>query len=151
MTTGRLCLLAPVDGSETSRLALDVAIDLAKSLDAKIVVCYVVNLTDVALLTGGEAQLLTQSLNEFETKAERTISDALTHIGSQVPASSRIVRGEPVYEITLLADQIQPEFHRNGKSRTNRIEPRRYWQRCRGRGSRRPGSGPDRSTPHRVR
>ena len=89
MTARRLRLLVPVDGSENSRAATDVAIELAESLAARIVVCYVINLTK-AQLTGGEAQLSPHSLNEFEAKAERIVSDALAHIGLRVAASSRM-------------------------------------------------------------
>ena len=103
-------ILVPIDGSKPSLHALDVAVDFAASLGAQIVVCHVVNLGEVAVLTGGEAQLLPQCLEEAEAQGRQIVDDALARIGGRVPASARIARGEALYELEALANDVHPDL-----------------------------------------
>lgn len=101
-------ILVPVDGSEHSLRALDVAIDLAESLRSGLVVCNVIDLARAAMLTGGQAQLVQGSLEEVEAEGKSIVEAALARVGARVPASSRIAQGTPADEIEHLAGEIRP-------------------------------------------
>ena len=51
-------VLVPLDGSETSDRALDVAVDFAAKIGAELVACHIVDLARAAAMSGGEAQLV---------------------------------------------------------------------------------------------
>jgi nucleotide-binding universal stress UspA family protein len=103
-------ILVPIDGSETSLHALDVAVNFAVDLHAEIVLCCVTNLADVALLSGGEPQLLPQSLEQLEESSKAILGDAAAKINGRVKVSLRREEGEPVEEIERLAAEIRPAF-----------------------------------------
>jgi len=85
--------------------ALDVAVDFATACGGDIVVCYVVNLAEVAVLTGGEAQLLPGCLEQVESRGNAILSGALSRVGNRVHASTCRAEGEPIEEIERLAAQ----------------------------------------------
>jgi nucleotide-binding universal stress UspA family protein len=101
-------VMIPVDGSEHSQRALDVAIDLAQSFRAELVIVNVIDLARVGLLAGGDALLVQDSLEEVETEGTAIADAALARVGGRVPASSRIARGTPSDEIERLAGEIRP-------------------------------------------
>lgn len=103
-------ILVPVDGSECSSHALDTAVAFAKTLAAEIVVCNVVNLTQVATMSGGEAQLIESSFEVVQEESAQTLKDALARVSSEVTASSMCAEGEPVQEIERIAGEITPAF-----------------------------------------
>lgn len=103
-------ILVPVDGSDYSIRALDIAIRLAGSLDAEIVVCHVVDLAKAATMSSGEAQLAAGALDILETEGQRIVDDAVERAVPSVATSSRIVQGEPIGEIDRLANELQPLF-----------------------------------------
>ena len=103
-------ILVPVDGSEYSTHALDVATDLAATLDAELVVCHVVDLAKAATLSGGEAQLVPGCLEELESEGKAILDAALARAGSRVRVSSRVAEGVPVEEIERLAAELRPTF-----------------------------------------
>ncbi len=103
-------ILVPDDGSETSVRALDIATDFAASTNAELVICHVVNLADVALLSGGEAQLMPGCLLELESNAKAILNEAITRVGSRVRATCRCAEGEPIAEIERLIAEIRPDF-----------------------------------------
>jgi nucleotide-binding universal stress UspA family protein len=116
-------ILVPVDGSECSLRALDVAVDFATAFHAEIVIGHVVNLAEVALLSGGEAQLLPGCLEEKQDKGTAVVTEAVARTGGRVAVSSRTEEGEPVERIERIASEIRPAFivigshGRNGISR----------------------------------
>jgi nucleotide-binding universal stress UspA family protein len=63
-------LLVPVDGSNCSLHALDVAVGFAKDINAGIVLVHVVDLGKAAGMTGGEPLLLEGCYEELETEAD---------------------------------------------------------------------------------
>jgi nucleotide-binding universal stress UspA family protein len=117
-------ILVPVDGSEYSLRALDVAIDLAHRLDAEIVVCHVVDLIKAASLSSGEAQLVEECLEMLESDAQHIVDAAVKRASAMVAASSRVVEGSPVDEIQRLAAELQPIFvviGSHGRTGLNRL------------------------------
>jgi nucleotide-binding universal stress UspA family protein len=103
-------ILVPVDGSETSLHALDGAVDFALGTRAEIVLCHVVNLAEVAILSGGEAQLLPGCLEELQSQGKAILDEAAARVAGRVPVTTRSADGEPVEEIERFAAEIQPEF-----------------------------------------
>ena len=103
-------IMVPLDGSETSDRALDVAIDLAHALGAELILCNVVDLSKVALISGGQAQLVEESSVEVQAEGRRILDDGLQRVANRVPASTRIVVGTPVDDIERLAGELEPAF-----------------------------------------
>ncbi len=103
-------VLVPVDGSENSLRAIDVAVELAASAGAEVVVGHAINLGEAAMLSGGEAQLLAGCLELVKEKGQHVLAEALARIGNRVPASSQIGEGEPVEAIAQLVAEVKPEF-----------------------------------------
>ncbi|MGC2406553.1 MAG: universal stress protein [Candidatus Cybelea sp.] len=103
-------IMVPLDGSETSDRALDVAIDLAHALGAELVLCNVIDLSKVALISGGQAQLVEESSEEVQAEGRRILDDGLQRVAKRVPALTRIVVGTPVDDIERLAGELEPAF-----------------------------------------
>jgi nucleotide-binding universal stress UspA family protein len=103
-------IMVPLDGSETSDRALDVAVDLAHALGAELILCNVVDLSKVALISGGQAQLVEESSEEVQAEGQRILDDSLQRVANRVPAATRIVVGTPVDDIERLAGELAPAF-----------------------------------------
>lgn len=103
-------ILVPVDGSDRSLRALDVARDFAASLVAGLVVCHVVDLSRAAVLSGGAAQLVPGCLEELQSEGSTILAGALERVGNRVSATSCIAEGAPVAEIERLAAEIRPSL-----------------------------------------
>ncbi|MBV9332788.1 MAG: universal stress protein [Candidatus Eremiobacteraeota bacterium] len=103
-------VLVAIDGSETSLRALDVAADFAQNIGAGVILCHVVNLAVVAMLSGGEAQLLPGCLAECQAKSKAILNEAVARVGSRVEISTRSAEGEPVEQIERLDSEIRPDF-----------------------------------------
>jgi nucleotide-binding universal stress UspA family protein len=103
-------ILVPVDGSDCSLRALDVASDFAARLGAGIVVCHVVDLSRAAAMSGGEPQLIAGCLEELHSEAKDIIDRAVARVAPGVAASARTVEGTPVEEIEQLACELAPAF-----------------------------------------
>ncbi len=103
-------ILVPVDGSEFSMRALDVAAALAADTHAELVILNVVDLARVAVLSGGEAQLIPGCLEEVRSEGQRVAEDACVRVRAPVHASARVVTGSPVDQIEAVAGEIKPSF-----------------------------------------
>ena len=103
-------ILVPVDGSACSLQALEVAVDFAATVHADVVIGHVVSLAEVALLSGGEAQLLPGCLEEEEERGKAVLAEAIARAGNRVVVSSRTEEGEPVEQIERMAADIRPAF-----------------------------------------
>ena len=103
-------ILVPVDGSEFSTRALDVAAALAAETHAELVILSVVDLARVAMLSGGQAQLIPGCLEELRSEAKRVAEEACARVTPVVRASTRIVDGSPVDQIERGAAEIKPSF-----------------------------------------
>jgi nucleotide-binding universal stress UspA family protein len=103
-------IVVPVDGSEYSARALDLAIDLARPLDAELVILHVVDLARVAMMSGGAAELIPGCLQELQAEGRRVVGEALARAGPGARVSSRIVDGSPVEQIERIASELMPSF-----------------------------------------
>lgn len=103
-------ILVPTDGSECAAHALETAIEFAKLLGAELVLCHVVDISQAAVMSGGEAQLIEGSLEVLEADGARILGDALARASLDVHASTRSAQGEPIDEIERLAGELQPAF-----------------------------------------
>ncbi len=103
-------ILVPVDGSEFSLRALDFAATLAADTNAELVILAVVDLARVAMLSGGQAQLIPGCLEEMRSEAQRIVEDACARVRATVYASTRVVDGLPVDQIEAVAGEIEPSF-----------------------------------------
>lgn len=117
-------ILAPVDGSEYSNRSLDVAVELARALGAELVVANVIDLTQAAVLSGGQAQLVAGALEELQEQGRRVVDEACAHIAGKAPATKRVAEGNPVDEIEKLAAETKASYivmGTHGRSGFNRV------------------------------
>jgi nucleotide-binding universal stress UspA family protein len=103
-------IMVPVDGSEYSTKALRVAIDLARAFGTELVILHVVDLERAAILSGGQAQVIPQALEEVQAEGRQIVDDALRLVPPGIRASTRIVDGIPVDQIERIAGETQPSF-----------------------------------------
>ncbi|MFY9718145.1 MAG: universal stress protein [Candidatus Cybelea sp.] len=103
-------ILVPVDGSECATHALDVAAAFAASLDAPLVVAHVVDLTQAAVMSGGQPQLVPESIEVLRSEAKAIVDEAVSHVADRVATSSRTPEGAPVEEIERLAAELPASF-----------------------------------------
>lgn len=103
-------ILVPIDGSEHSTKALDVAIDLARDLGSRLVILHVVDLARAAVLSGGQAELIQGCLLELQTEARQIVDDAVRRAASHVPVTTQIVDGTPIEQIGRVAQALRPNF-----------------------------------------
>jgi nucleotide-binding universal stress UspA family protein len=103
-------ILVPVDGSEYSKRALDIAVDLASALGAELVIINVVDLTRVAVMSGGQAQLVGGAFEELKDEGRRLVDEARARVAGKAPATTHVVEGNPVDEIERAALQMKVSY-----------------------------------------
>jgi nucleotide-binding universal stress UspA family protein len=103
-------ILVPVDGSECATHALDVAAAFAASVEAPLVVAHVIDLTQAAVMSGGQPQLVPESIEVLRSEAKAIVDDAVRHVAARVATSSRTPDGAPVQEIERLAAELPASF-----------------------------------------
>jgi nucleotide-binding universal stress UspA family protein len=116
-------ILVPVDGSEFSKRALDVATDLACALSAELVLVTVVDLTRAAVMSGGQAQLVAGALEELQAEGKRLVEEARARVAGRAPATTRVIEGSPIDEIEKAAIQLKVSYivmGTHGRSGLNR-------------------------------
>ncbi len=97
-------ILVPTDFSEYANYALDYAIELAKTLEARLTVLYVLHLSSLAL---GEAPpaILDDTLKAMESNAQARTQKALDRVQQAgVQCESAIVEGIPFQSIMETAN-----------------------------------------------
>lgn len=95
-------LLVAYDGSDNSRRALEVAVDLAVRYGARLQVAKVV---DLASLMGLEVK--EEVIDELRSKAEREVHDAVEFVRSKgIDADGSVLVGDPVGSIVELAQEM---------------------------------------------
>lgn len=96
--------LVPLDGSEHSLRAFDLAAELAASMQAELVLCHVVDSGRAARLSLGNPGLIEGCYDALCKDGEYYLRQGLQRASSaKVPATSVLVRGDPVEEIEKLA------------------------------------------------
>jgi nucleotide-binding universal stress UspA family protein len=103
-------ILVPLDGSETSERALDVAADFAARLDADIVACHVIDLGRAAAMSGGQAQLVAGCLEALRDEGRSILKEAEQRVAGRARITTRIVDGTPVEAIEKLAEEISAGY-----------------------------------------
>jgi nucleotide-binding universal stress UspA family protein len=103
-------ILVPVDGSEAATHALDIAANFAASLDETLVVAAVVDLAQAGVMSGGQPQLVAESIDALQTEAQDIVDDAVNRVADQAATSSRIAQGTPAQEIERLAAELHVSF-----------------------------------------
>jgi len=101
-------LLVPIDGSECSLHALDVATDLATRLGLDIELCHIVDLGKAAAMSGAEPLLLSGCYEELQSEGALIIDDATKRVGGKVRVSSHSATGAPIARIIQLEDELKP-------------------------------------------
>jgi nucleotide-binding universal stress UspA family protein len=95
-------LLLAYDGSENSKRALDVAVEIAASSGAHL---HVIKVVDTATLVGLE--LDDRLIEELRGRAERDVREAVDVAGSRgVKAEGSVLVGDPVEAVLQQADAI---------------------------------------------
>lgn len=104
-------ILVAVDGSKVSDKAMEHAVDMAKSMGAKIVAVHVVDERVIAIYAEAAGESVKEILQKFEHVAEKYLDYAkkiaLKH---GVPVETRILRGTPCAEITGEAGRIKADL-----------------------------------------
>lgn len=117
-------ILVPVDGSEDSLRALDLASGVASELHGEIIICHVIDLARAATMSGGQAQLVVGCLEELQREGTTILADAVNRLAHRVPVSTRTADGSPIAEIERLASEINPAFvviGSHGRTGLNRL------------------------------
>ncbi len=100
-------ILVPIDGSENSLRALDLAVELAGAVDASLDLCAVVDTARIARLTFGEPQLEACAYDALTQEAEADLKRAASRARekSSTKLDTFVACGDPVTEIEVEADR----------------------------------------------
>ncbi|MGC9993519.1 MAG: universal stress protein [Candidatus Cybelea sp.] len=81
-------ILVPVDGSECSLSALDVAADLGTKLGTTIVVCHVLDIGRAAAMSGGAPQLVAGCLEALESEGKEIVDEAFKRVTGRIATAA---------------------------------------------------------------
>ena len=96
-------ILVPTDGSETTGVVLEHAIDIAQGRDATVHALYVVD--DQALLTLS-ADMTEEVLDGLQEEGQQAVSEATDRLSAAgLDSTAAIVRGKPSEEIIAYASE----------------------------------------------
>ncbi len=111
-------LLVAYDGSENSKRALEVAVDLAVRCGARV---HVTKVVDLASLMGLELE--GQVIDELKSKAEREVHEAVELARSKgVNADGSVLVGDPVESIVELAQEMGVDLIVTGSRGLSRLK-----------------------------
>lgn len=101
-------ILVPIDGSSPSQDALKTAANIAKTMQSKLAVLYVIDLTSAYIfletMTALNSQQIHTMTDELETKGKQILNDAATEIQSTSLTCESILRtGHPARVICEVA------------------------------------------------
>lgn len=119
-------ILVPVDGSHTAILAADAAINLARSLKAKITVMHVVHMYPYTGFGAGFAEGQSLYLSAANATANEAISAVRAKMeGAGVPVDSRVVESNVIWRgITGTATELGADvivMGTHGRSKIDRL------------------------------
>ncbi len=101
-------ILVPVDGSEGSLQALRSAIDLARTLNAEILLAHVIDSAKAARLSFGDPALIDGCYDVLNDDGKRLLAEAMVRVKPTIAAASTILAyGNPVEEIERIAVQSE--------------------------------------------
>jgi nucleotide-binding universal stress UspA family protein len=106
-TDGPNVIVVGIDGSPTSLRAGAYAAGLARRQNSRIVVVHVTSAPMLAGLAASAAGAIEESLLETAQDVGRQVEAGVRHL--QVDAEYRTARGDPLTEITRIADEVRAD------------------------------------------
>lgn len=99
-------IIVPVDGSELSLRALDLAIDLSRVIDASVKIVHVVEISKAAVVSYGDPQYVSSLLRALRDDGESFLKEAAERAAGKAPlADTELLEGNPAREIVRCAAQ----------------------------------------------
>jgi nucleotide-binding universal stress UspA family protein len=92
-------ILCPIDGSDLSLQALEVAARFAADQGAALTICMIVDPAKAAAMAYGDAAISARCLEALQTEAQMTIDEAVARVNDTISARACAVVGKPVYGI----------------------------------------------------
>lgn len=99
-------ILVPIDGSDCSLYALEIAAAFAREQQARLTVCTVVDPAKAAAMAFGEASMAAACLNALDDEGKALVQDAAKRVQAVTPADVAVLDGAPVDAITDYSHQI---------------------------------------------
>jgi len=98
-------ILVPIDGSDCSLHALEVAAAFAKEQQARLNVCTVVDPAKAAAMAFGEASMAAACLDALDEEGKALVEDAAARVRPIWPADVTVLDGAPVDAIVQYAHE----------------------------------------------
>ena len=98
-------ILCPIDGSETSAEALDIAARLAAEQGASLTVCTVVNPSKASAMAFGDPAMSAACFNALDDEARAMVTETVEQVKNVIPAESVCLNGETVPSIVNCAER----------------------------------------------
>ena len=98
-------ILVPIDGSDCSQHALDVAAAFAREQQARLTICTVVDPAKAAAMAFGEASMAAACLDALEDEGKGLVQDAAGRVQAIWPADVAVLDGAPVDSIIEYAKE----------------------------------------------
>ncbi len=89
-------ILVPIDGSDCSYHALDIAAEFAKEQRAVLSICTVVDPAKAAAMAFGEAAMTSACLDALDDEGKTLVRDAMQRVLPIWPADTAVLDGAPV-------------------------------------------------------
>src|SRR5579871_32775 len=103
-------VVVPIDGSECSMRALDLAAEFAATFGGELLILHVVDLAKAATLTGGQAELAVGCVEELQDEGRRIVDEAVERIAKRVRIASRIEDGSAAEVIGRVVAEVVPAY-----------------------------------------
>ena len=89
-------ILCPIDGSQGSLQALDVAGKLAAEQQASLTICMVVDPAQAAAMAFGEPAMSAACYHALDDEAEQIVHDAAARVRGVIAAATAVINGQTV-------------------------------------------------------
>ena len=96
-------ILVPIDGSDCSLYALEIAASFAREQQARLTVCTVVDPAKAAAMAFGEATMAAACLDALDDEGKALVEDAVARVRQMWPADVTVLDGAPVDTIVDFA------------------------------------------------
>lgn len=103
-------ILVPIDGSDCSLHALEVAAAFAREQQARLSVCTVVDPAKAAAMAFGEASMAAACLDALDDEGKTLVQDAASRVQAIWPADVTVLDGAPVDSIVDYAKQSSADL-----------------------------------------
>jgi nucleotide-binding universal stress UspA family protein len=103
-------ILVPVDGSDCSLYALDMAASFAREQQARLSICTVVDPAKAAAMAFGEAAMSAACMNALDDEGKVLVQDAAARIRATWVADVEVLDGAPVDSIVEYARETSVDL-----------------------------------------